>query len=685
MRKVYLAAIAGMIGVSAMAQKAEVLQPKKFGDNKATQREADKVDEDEQIGESVYQKAGAEVYWAEDFSNGFDGVGDNGAWTTMGAQGDLWFITFPVGTENGYDPDSLNGPNDNVPNWFGGSTTLTSTTSSNGFAMLDADAFNSTADPGDTGPGGQYTTNNTIEASLVSPSIDLEGNPNIAMEFSMRARICCSGLSELFVGVSPDGGASWTDFSVYNADAVPINESTGDTVVTVNLAQPLTEATTDLSDVKVRFRWPSMEEHSHYVWMVDDISLIDAPNNELILNLPGYDNYLPQETWEGHFENMEYTIYGVNQVRPLSFRARVNNNGIVDQTGVTLNVNVTMPDGSEQSFSSEPLETLASFEDSLLTIDEIDLWDGMEAQTGTYSISYNVTQNEDEQIPINNNGARSFMVSEDEMASDVDDGGGFNFYEDIANGGIYTMPFVPVEEQSVNSIGFVLYYEEGDEISSQDGALLFLNIREGNVLEDDNADLDTGTLLFDEEEISYISAEEDMWNNSGQLDWIWVDLPEAVTLEPGNIYQAEITAPEGGATITALIPCSNQPAEFVATGWDDEWLGLSAEPHIRYGLSTGPSSLLEAPELDGVSLGQNFPNPAVSQTTVEVQVDKKMELQLEVYDQLGRVHMQRPLGNVTPGTYQHNISTNRYESGVYYYSIVNNNGQRVTRSMIINK
>ncbi len=45
------------------------------------------------------------IYWSEDFSNGLAGEGDNGAWTTGGTQGDLWFHSLPEGVEGGYDSE----------------------------------------------------------------------------------------------------------------------------------------------------------------------------------------------------------------------------------------------------------------------------------------------------------------------------------------------------------------------------------------------------------------------------------------------------------------------------------------------------------------------------------------------------------------------------------------------------
>jgi hypothetical protein len=101
-------------------------------------------------GPAVSQKSSGsiDVIWSEDFSDGLAGQGDNGAWTTSGPEGDLWFQTFPIGAANGYDPEA---PLDNpaygpyVPNYFGSGNTINSATASNGFIMLDADRFNSTA------------------------------------------------------------------------------------------------------------------------------------------------------------------------------------------------------------------------------------------------------------------------------------------------------------------------------------------------------------------------------------------------------------------------------------------------------------------------------------------------------------------------------------------------------------
>ena len=88
---------------------------------------------------SVPAKGGSlEVFWSEDFSNGFDGQGDNGQWTTDGQQAEYWFHTFPVGAENGYDPEApIAEYGDILPNYFGTRDVVSSPSRDNGVIMFD--------------------------------------------------------------------------------------------------------------------------------------------------------------------------------------------------------------------------------------------------------------------------------------------------------------------------------------------------------------------------------------------------------------------------------------------------------------------------------------------------------------------------------------------------------------------
>src|SRR5690606_2597622 len=79
---------------------------------------------------------------------------------------------------------------------------INSTTQSNGFMRLDGDSCN---------VGG---TGNILDASLVSPAMDLTNYPSVILNFQHAFTYCCTQSVMLNVEVSNDGGSSWTQFDV---------------------------------------------------------------------------------------------------------------------------------------------------------------------------------------------------------------------------------------------------------------------------------------------------------------------------------------------------------------------------------------------------------------------------------------------------------------------------------------
>ena len=156
-----------------------------------------------------------EVYWSEDFSNGPDGQGDNGAWTTDGPQGDLWFYTFPAEDPNGYDPDALlDGYGEFYPNYFGTREIVQSPTRDNGLMMIDADRWNSTSTTTDADPG-PNTTSNPVDGKLISPVFDLSGYDFALVSWEQYVRLCCAAASSVSWDFSIDGGDTWIPYDVF--------------------------------------------------------------------------------------------------------------------------------------------------------------------------------------------------------------------------------------------------------------------------------------------------------------------------------------------------------------------------------------------------------------------------------------------------------------------------------------
>lgn len=221
-----------------------------------------------------------QTYWSEDFSNGFDGQDDNGAWSFDGEQGEYWFITFPLGEENGYDPNAplttTDAYGDLLPNFNTFISTIPSPSAENGFAMLDTDRYNSTrTNPGDS-PGGNFLTEFAVEAGLESPPIDLTGVQEAELTFWQAYRICCSD-GDISVEISTNGGNDWTIINLFELSGAGPNDEVAEEV-SIDISSIL-QAADDLSDCRVRFSWDPFDPNdvgnppTHYYAMFDDVRI----------------------------------------------------------------------------------------------------------------------------------------------------------------------------------------------------------------------------------------------------------------------------------------------------------------------------------------------------------------------------------------------------------------------------
>ena len=84
----------------------------------------------------------------------------------------------------------------------------------------------------------------------------------------------------------------------------------------------------------------------------------------------------------------------------------------------------------------------------------------------------------------------------------------------------------------------------------------------------------------------------------------------------------------------------------------------------------------------GVSLGQNYPNPARSRTTIPFSLPESGAVRLTIYDMIGRRVVVVVDDVHTAGTYEVELNTERLPSGLYMYRIETPSGHKV-RSMTV--
>ena len=251
---------------------------------------------------------------------------------------------------------------------------LNSTTASNGWMIYDSD---STGDVNGEGP---------YDVSLVTESYDFSDNQTVQIVFEEYYR---KWGDSTFVGVSVNGGTTWTDIRVH-ADFEQKDATTNPNILAVNI----TALAAGQSDVKIRFR---MVGNYDYGWQIDDIKFFEVPENDIQI----------QKIYA------DYGAYGTNggvynlipRTQPVSgiFGAKILNYGSTTQTNVVLNVKVNNGTTDVYNQSTTPIAsqlTLASDSVTLVSTSAFEL--NGSAAASNYTINYHISSDINDQDASNN-------------------------------------------------------------------------------------------------------------------------------------------------------------------------------------------------------------------------------------------------------------------------------------------
>lgn len=698
--KFYLASALAAFGFSAIAQTNADKHPEVNAQSKDVL-----MQEAETKGIFGAPKGGAEpeVYWSETFSNGFAGDEGNGAWTTDGENGEYWFVSYPLGAPDGYDPlaplTTTDAYGDVIPNFNNNIATIPSATADNGFMMLDADRFNSvTTDPADQ--GADNLTENVVDAILVSPPINLTGVDNALLSFWQQWRMCCSDYA-ISVQFSVDNGESWIPYDLFALNGGEGNITTSNNYG-IDISDVLASAD-DLTQCRVRFLWdPALVGGAtHYYCMFDDVQFVGLPDNDIAIGDTYFNNFFESPDAEpdvDYVRKFEYWNQPDYITRPFNFAAPATNNGSLEQTNVTLQVTAFLDGDSIDSFVSDQIN-LASGDTDTLRIYDInpDWWSDM-PETGTYTFSYEVFADATDERPDDNIGdIRSTRISND------DDNGGFafmqndrdaftNFYPTLGDDVIWGNRFVFTEpdvadDAVITHVEFVL--SGSANAPTTPGEIMYVNVRTGSVLTEEGPD-NVMEILFDEEEIEYVIEEDQL--SAGNTIWISVELPSTVLIETDKIFQAEVQVPAIGAPAVIHAQSNLQePGAGVLYDFAEPstgpqgWFTLGdLAPLIRFRTQDASEVSTDFITVEhGIKLTQNYPNPVVDNTMIQFQLDNASPVTFQVFDISGKLVHSEDLGNV-PALDARIIDFNSQglSSGTYTYSIVTEN-DRVTRKMTI--
>jgi len=581
-------------------------------------------------GNTAIQKASGDTVFSDDFANGLAGNNGVGAWTTGGSDGALWLQDFDGPNGDFSDPDEI----------------IVSTTVGNGFMMFDSNVSND----GCTDPGGSCITR---DGWLISPVLDLTATPFVHLVFQQKYRWCCAAAAPYFVEVSSDGGATWPTRMAINLEGLT-NEDFGTSTVRVNIG-PGIAANPAMARFRISHDGTFTGNASHYHWQVDDLALVESETNDLAFNFTAFDNYIPGELTE----NYEYTIYPMAQLREFTMKAQFTNEGTSAASNAEFKavvydagMNVVFTDSA--SIASMPAATSDSLEISGYT---------PASMTEDYTVEFTLSSDSVDSRPDDNTDMGAFGVSEYIYAMDQGERDGVEDNDDEA---YYLGNLFWIENDAeITGIQVAVAGGAGNTIA---GATI------AGILLDANLDPVDFTDDYDIENSDMTSV--------GDANWITLPFAQPVSVFAGEEYLVAIEHFGGADNIAVATSGSSYPQiSFIYDQPTDTWFYVTGTPMVR--ATFDPTVGIEESDIvNGVGLGQNFPNPYTNTTVIPYSLERTADVSLEVHDVTGKLVMTQTEGKRGAGNYRIEMNSTNLVSGIYYYTLVADN-IRVTKKMTI--
>ena len=254
------------------------------------------------------------VIWSEDFSSGFPSGWSSSSTNTVGGIATAPWVWSTDGSWGYWNSNQGNSP----------AAGISSTTASNGFLISDPDSANHTAYGQPSGTTYQY-----INSQFTTSAINTIGYPAVTLEFEQLFRF--NNNLNLVVSVSNDS-ISWTDYFVQGS-ITNNTQSANPETVSLNISSVAGNQT----NVYVKVSW----EARVYYWMIDDMRIIETPNNLVTMSDEVTGGWWKAYQLAGGI-GCDYTFNPLSQVssNPYSIEAVLTNNGSAPQN-MTLHAEVT--------------------------------------------------------------------------------------------------------------------------------------------------------------------------------------------------------------------------------------------------------------------------------------------------------------------------------------------------------
>ena len=580
----------------------------------------------------------AVVIWEEDFGGGFPagwstytnntGAGNNGTPATPpntatcpwkhSTQGS-WGYWNSVGTNSAGNPT-------------GPAAAINSTTAANGFLMSDIDSANHwNGNPGSSS-GSSY---HYIESYFTTSSIDLTGWANVSLEFQHSFRF--NNSVDLTVAVSSDS-INWITYNV-QGNATNNQASADPEYLSLNISPVAGNSPT----AYIRIGWNAR----CYFWMIDDIKIVETPDNRLSLVDAEHGGW-----WFGYQSagglGMEYTYNPLKQVtaNPYTFEGMVTNAGALNQI-TRLNVEVY------DAIANNVFSTTSA--DSLITPQDTITFIGSDKFTPTSVGQYYFQTWASSLDTLSDSDTSSSIVTDNIYARD--DGTDYSWYGlGRSCGGMVVGSYFDIYD--TDDVASLSVFMKSTSIA---GAEVYAIIYE--------IDPSTNDPIYLYQSDDYALTSNDVGG------WATINFSESQTLVPGT-YMAAIggyanpvdTSVIGMSQYTYPVTCFIQKNGcLTGTQTYGSWYWLSRAPMIRMNFAT--VSAIEEQVFGGnISV---YPNPTNGIISIDMMNVDPSYYDITITNILGKEILY--INENVTGIYNNKLDLSSFSKGTYIIQIANKN------------
>lgn len=570
------------------------------------------------------------VIWSEDFANGIPE-----SWTQE-ADPTGAFFEFRGPLTNPSNLVGTRGSCVDVNDPYG--EPIASPTADNGFIIFDSNFWDDNIGPcGNFGvgevPGPHFTM-------LTTDYIDLTGYTSIGMRINQYMK---NYQAETRIEYSINDG----EWGLLWENAVPqfSGETERDAFARFNVSAQLA----DQSNIRLRFVF----EGNYYFWMIDDISIFEIFENNIVIDQTNYGNYMPFNPLGSGYQDLEYAVYPAAMAPNLFFKTTAYNWGSSVQSAVRLYADLVNENTGDTIYSAN--STALDLEPDAGETFSAPSYQ-VEQTLAPYSIHFFVEGNEEDEFPEANREIRNFEVTDYIYARDrqetegifVPSPGLFGTQYEVGN--FYQ---ITAEDQVAQSISIGVGVGT-DPNATVYGRIYKIGLQSGGV----SAEIVAETGEYPINQWAF--------NNVGDNRVMTIDLEEPILLDKDSAYLVVAGAPGGAGSV--LFPVSGNSPDFssMARFYPSSWFYFVRTPLVRVNFGVVENV---AEQVQADLAFHCYPNPASDVLNLSFELQESAATGLLIYDQTGRVVYTEQFGQMGAGEQRRTVNVSQLAAGWYVASL----------------